>query len=275
MTNTFSNDRPGVAKIKRTLSVTGISVLFRTKLLKSRLTALAPIVELEEPVPGEDRDQGIAIFQTDTTGMELDKLLELWPKVQELHTLYKCNQQTTPTVEFTSLSLTEESDCVPLPSLQSRSPPLRAVSNFESWQHDTNLDDKFVMSGNTTSAQEPGCGLGLEPPSYEGCVERRTRKRSREPDVDDGRLGAKRQRKTSNQGSLSIISIVEMTVKPSPQTTIYSSVHLQAPRRTVFPGETILRVTGPGKRSLEQERTDEAADMTRYAKRQRIGLRGS
>ncbi|KAJ6510804.1 hypothetical protein C8R45DRAFT_396362 [Mycena sanguinolenta] len=282
MTDILLNDRLVAANMKRTLSA-GAIVLFRTKLPKSRFTkftTLAPIMEVEEPEPRGHRDQDIALFQTES-GAELampNKILhlELWPKVQELPTCSKHDQQTTPTVEFTSLSLTEESNCVPIPSRHSRLPPLRTVSNFDSWQREHSRHDRdntFTArsSGNTSVVQDPSGDLAVAVPGCEGRVERRARKRNREPAADDERVGAKRQRRTANRGPAPIIPITEKA--SSVKAIIHSSARLPVSRSAVFPGETTVRATGQGKRSLEDvnQGAGEGADMPRSTKRRRIG----
>ncbi|KAF8198210.1 hypothetical protein K438DRAFT_1824025 [Mycena galopus ATCC 62051] len=279
MTYTIPNDYPSGLKMKRTSSSI---LLFRSKLStgKDKLNALAPIIELEEPGPGEDRDQGIAqtLYTSSEHQFTAGVGLAIPNALLQLELCYRTLEpdncptnypnQTTPTVEFTSLSLTEEPKCVSVPLRQSRPPPLRAVSNFE--HNSANRHNIFAGTlGSTNSTVQSGYDFAVA--VCEG-VDRRTRKRSRESDVEDERIDvAKRQRRTSSQGP-STISICEIPVscaaKESP-TVMDCNVHLPSPRGTLFLEEKIPRP----KRKRSHEQVNQAAEVAdaRYTKRRRVG----
>jgi hypothetical protein len=68
MTDTVAVHCPAELKMKRTSSA-GI-LLFRNKRPKHTFTALAPIIELDEPGPGENWNQGTAALQVASYGSE-------------------------------------------------------------------------------------------------------------------------------------------------------------------------------------------------------------
>ncbi|KAJ7328821.1 hypothetical protein DFH08DRAFT_1084352 [Mycena albidolilacea] len=270
MTDIVPVHRPDGLKMKRTSS--GI-LLFHNKLPKHTFTALAPIIELDEPGPGENWDQGTAALQvasygserTSTGGMRRvipNKLLhlEFRHSVHEHRGLSNSNKPTTPTVEFTSLSLTESKFA---PLCESRPLPLRAVSNFQSRQRNSTNNKFSSMPGNIISTLEPDCGFPVESlAAGEGCIERRTRKRSRELGADDGRVDAKRQRTAQNRGPPPRIPI-DVEITPCSMPSSHPADRLPPPRQS-------LRLKA--KRSLEQAAQDEATDIPRYTKRRRIGV---
>ncbi|KAJ7026925.1 hypothetical protein C8F04DRAFT_1123720 [Mycena alexandri] len=183
---TAAVERPGFLKAKRTFS--GV-LAFRTK-RKNKTTTLASIMELEEPE--EIQTPGLAVLQDIYNTSEMQS-----HTVQKAtHSQSYSNKQTTPTVEFMSLTFTEDPTAASLPFEET---PLYTPSHFDSvrpinfgsismgegsiedlepnWARSerdwpTTLSDNFTVQPKLSS-------LG---------------KRRRDSEVDEDRVNAKRQR---------------------------------------------------------------------------------
>ncbi|KAJ6558383.1 hypothetical protein B0H19DRAFT_1376809 [Mycena capillaripes] len=280
MTSLVPIRRPGSLKIECPSS--GIP-MFRNRLPKDQYTTLPPIIELEEPEELEDvLDVLQDIWNTPErlctsigfAGIpDLPPYLEFSHAVQNRHSSSNPSKQNmmTPTVEFTSLSLIEESHCAPGPS-RPRPPPLRTISNLElRQQHGTNPDEFAKVP------LRSACDMNIDPTACESFFSQMkpsTRKRSREDEVDEGRRDIKRQRTLSNHDN----SPPPMLVK-SPENRPASPPSIVDPndsglrRRCIVQWEEISLVAR--KRSfeeVEQSADEMISDLARYMKRRRLGL---
>ncbi|KAJ7102838.1 hypothetical protein C8R44DRAFT_808628 [Mycena epipterygia] len=281
MTHLVSFDRPSCLKAKRSFSS---ALVFRSKLAKNKVAALAPIIEVDEPEPGEEplvfldicntpgrahRPLGFASAPRRPLHIELRAF-------EKPYCLPSWNKQTTPTVEFMSLYLTEglpvECDTIPLPS--TRAPPSpRAKTDFAL---PTPPDMEDVVNGNQIPAMGPGWGFlgpaGSELPHVS--ESRRPGKRMREAEADEERPDAKRLRLCSvndqdpcplSSSSGRIMSEVPDVAAGRGAENMDSRPRVGLPRQPVLPAEKPPR----RKRSFEQveQSADEMLmDASRYAK---------
>ncbi|KAJ7472136.1 hypothetical protein FB451DRAFT_1367949 [Mycena latifolia] len=197
MTTPAAVDRPPNLTIKRTFS-SSVPVSSQRKLAKMKAVALPPILELEEPEPGEDNTLHPSVLQDICNAPpECSKKqlhLELQRPVRRPLTRSMSSKNRTPTIEFTSLCLTEEFEDGLSPQLPLRTSALPRHAPTPNTQ-DTSIDP-------TTSVEIPGANHNARGSRYrrlpvnvasrsESPIISQTRKRSRD---DDGRKDAKRRR---------------------------------------------------------------------------------
>ncbi|KAJ6541990.1 hypothetical protein DFH09DRAFT_1368227 [Mycena vulgaris] len=184
-----SVDRPLSWKVRRTSFCITLPVVSRNKLLKNKAAALAPIIELEEPEPGEDETQALPMLQDicntpgDSECSTPNKPLCIEVRRSARKPFSRLNSQTTPTIEFTSLCLTEEMDTTPTPS---RRATLDSATSPHAPHHN--------MTDESTEVPSPTGNRLLTPDRPARGV---SRKRTQEPEVDsnEGRAHpGKRQR---------------------------------------------------------------------------------
>ncbi|KAJ7748776.1 hypothetical protein DFH07DRAFT_829717 [Mycena maculata] len=290
----FRIDRPPSSLgFKRAFSGT---LAFRIKLPKNKATILAPIIELEEPEPGEDETREFEALRE--TSVRACPSMKFADPIKPLHLDFRCavrkplhpansNKQTTPTVEFTSLALTEE----PERNIHCSSPSSLAVgSNMTVSMHKPrrNIDTIPAVgeiprsSGRRIPALDPGCGRsGLYRPG--GCTDSVLQtshgpgKRMREPEVEE-RYNAKRRRMVLNDETYpqmpSDPGIPTDTPMKRRNTPPQSNVRALAalPRRSILPYEKTPR-EGARKRTFQEVEhgVDEVVvDTLRYVKRRAL-----
>jgi hypothetical protein len=173
-----------------------------------------------------------------------------------------------PTVEFTSLSLGEESSWALGPSIQ-------PLPNFESRQHNvTTHDDTFAeMPGNPILAPGSGLSLPLSHPVWKSIAQTSFtgRKRSRELESDDERGDVKRRRVISSLDPFpQITGRAKMTKAFTTHRNTSPPLIIGLPRRSVLSGEKRSRnVLKRSFEEVEQSADEIIADGLRYAKRRR------
>ncbi|KAJ7123787.1 hypothetical protein C8R43DRAFT_41203 [Mycena crocata] len=235
MTDLVLRHRSRSSKFRRAFSGT---LRLQDKWSTSNLAALAPIIELDEPDSEDEDDENLAIYQDSSTPVCIPSKPDFRRAVSR--PFASSNKQATPTVEFTSLSLSEDVKCDP------------------SWQS---------ISGKGSSVLD-GCIL------YGG-------KRIREPESDEGRVSAKRQRLSSpgDNGAKKARSIRKQRTTPAreelPTIALDTKLelHVLLPRRSILPGEKSIQSLARKRTfaEVEQSADELIAEASRYSKRK---LRG-
>ncbi|KAJ7667396.1 hypothetical protein B0H17DRAFT_1210199 [Mycena rosella] len=245
--------RPRSLKAGRMFSTTLVP---RNKLPKTKaVTGLPPILELEEPEPGEDESPALPVFQ-DICNNPSERscttvVFARAPKeplrlpVRKMLTRSSSNKQITPTVEFTSLCLTEE-----------RAPP-----------HAPPRASAIPIHPGTTDKSERIAGNQVMP--VDGPIPPQSRKRQRD---NEEHKDPKRRRIDLNPEMPRVVRRRSERQKAAEHTRARRGdveARVELPRTPMLPVKVVARPTAR-KRSfgeIEQGPEDADADAARYPKR--------